>query len=125
MKEEYVKKETYILAKEKGFDWDCQYVATSEFFVYKSGLDNHNQYHDYYSVPTQSLLQKWLREEKGIVVTVVPYGYKLSERFDIDNTFSYSVHTVKGVWICDGCDFLSYTEAMETGEQEALKQLSQ
>ena len=77
MKEELISFETAKLAKEKGFNWWCETVGTTktpEVNIYRSGLDNHNQYDGYYSVPTQSLLQKWFREKYNLHPYVTPYG---------------------------------------------------
>ena len=62
------------LAKEKGFD-----VQTFDWYDYagnyNKGFIPHKlhecpRYKEYYA-PTQSLLQRWLREEKGIVIEVI------------------------------------------------------
>lgn len=63
MKDELIKYETAVIAKEKGFDWNTSShynLAGLEFMD-----DMKNTEHDVfeYSAPTQSLLQRWLREE--------------------------------------------------------------
>lgn len=64
------------LAKEKGFD-----VQTFDWYDYTGnyhkGFIPHElhecpRYKEYYA-PTQSLLQRWLREEKGLCISVEAY----------------------------------------------------
>ncbi|MBR3565328.1 MAG: hypothetical protein IKN91_03235 [Paludibacteraceae bacterium] len=65
--EQYIEYETARLAKQAGFDWKCTQC------YYNGEFDN--DYYDSYnfngsclyqiSAPTQSVLQRWLREEKG------------------------------------------------------------
>ena len=68
--EEICTYEVCKLAKEKGFD-----VPTAEFYNDDGNIGcyprafNHNEFPDGdYAAPTQSLLQRWLREEKGYYV---------------------------------------------------------
>ena len=79
------------LAKEKGFDEECGEFycedksqkritriscnrhVTSFDYCTNSMLEDYYPPHEYcyIAAPTQSLLQRWLREEKGIVVEVI------------------------------------------------------
>jgi len=120
MEEQLIKFETAKLAKEKGFDiktlnvWadfklvppKCREVSASELFQ-----------NEYYA-PTQSLLQKWLRDVHNIEVEPCRIDLKGSNNYDCNveiwkknNTYSteYSVHGK------------TYEEALEKGLQEALK----
>lgn len=72
--EEICTYEVCKLAKEKGFN-----VRTFDWYDYtgnyQKGFIPHElhacpRYKEYYA-PTQSLLQRWLREEKGIVIEVI------------------------------------------------------
>ena len=85
--EEICTYEVCKLAKEKGFQLDCigYYDFEGEFhFNYESAISNkertfcHNKYNniwhrDLTDAPTQSLLQRWLREEKGLCISVEAY----------------------------------------------------
>lgn len=66
MIEEIISFETAVLAKEKGFDLR----ATSSMYMcmgeHEGKLGNSTDCHKYICAPTQSLLQKWLREKHGI-----------------------------------------------------------
>ena len=83
-KDWYVSFETAELAKEKGFDWECREIyyidGSSETLQYFEGsvtnLDIPGAYFSdvaevVYTAPTQSLLQKWLREKHGLLVSPI------------------------------------------------------
>lgn len=71
--EEICTYEVCKLAKEKGFDVpthyayneNCQKAMYMELCLNRNTKDSHS-----ISAPTQSLLQRWLREEKGLHITV-------------------------------------------------------
>ena len=71
--EEICTYEVCKLAKEKGFretvGW---YYNTNGLNLLKRGCNggNPNLINGLYSAPTQSLLQRWLREEKGVTICV-------------------------------------------------------
>ena len=126
MKEEIVSFETAKLAKEKGFDWKVR-DSYIQYLEAKIALDstsslydcNHNMNVKQYSAPTQSLLQRWLREEHGIHVWVQPnllwqrYHHKgIVDRKETHNTnIAFDGESMKD----------TYEEALEAGLQEALK----
>ena len=74
--EEICTYEVAKLAKEKGFretvGW---YYNTNGLNLLKRGCNggNPNLINGLYSAPTQSLLQRWLREEKGLCISVEAY----------------------------------------------------
>ena len=72
MREELIKFDTAILAKEKGFDYD-----TDDYYSSKTKVTSVS--YNEYPAPTQSLLQKWLREKHNIHIVVnigIPHGSK-------------------------------------------------
>ncbi len=79
MKEVLISLETAKLAKEKGFNEGC-------FYYYYDGkvieLREHNHLREHnsemycWSAPTQSLLQKWLREIHNLHIMIIPYNNK-------------------------------------------------
>lgn len=73
MKEQLIDFETAKLAKEKGFKHNsiC-YDGSGEIMENINSYTNNYMQRFRYEAPTQSLLQKWLREEHGIWVTVIP-----------------------------------------------------
>jgi hypothetical protein len=79
---------------------------------------------EYYSAPTQSLLQKWLREKHNLLVEInfrtfgVSSGngyFYMVERKNKDKSMNNYIG--KDVW----SGFETYEQALESGLQEALK----
>lgn len=115
MKDELITFKTAVLAKEKGFNEVCQksYIGTPA--VQTSDINHKNtDYIHRCSAPTQSLLQRWLREVHNIFVSC---SY---DHIKCDGTYF--------IWygvMAKSCDsehgFKSYEEALEAGLQEALK----
>lgn len=72
--DELISLETAKLARKKGFKEGCLHY-------YQNGIVETDGCYNHYnmckgnicSAPTQSLLQRWLREEKGIIVEVIAY----------------------------------------------------
>lgn len=95
MRDTYINFETAILAKKNGFDWPCFYYATYkrkfpttlEYDSDKPSLANWNDttgmnFYDRVSLPTQALLQRWLREKHQVDIVIIPtpnnhYTFKL------------------------------------------------
>lgn len=147
MEETLVTFETAKLAKEKGFNIDClnyyilKYNKTpyieqgieyqsDRYIEFDWNLNKEsskqikapypNTYHESQcSAPTQSLLQKWLREKHNIVVEPTLLGGLVSET----NLFDCSVFYVKNKTICESKLKVtnSYEEVLEIGLIEALK----
>lgn len=112
MKEQLIAFETAKLAKNKGFDsiegWSRMYNQDGEF---------KSPYKETYPAPTQSLLQKWLREKHNILVesthfTASHFTYKIYKKDNIITILFLG--TVKDI-------FDNYEHALEKGLQEALK----
>lgn len=149
MEEQLVTFETAKLAKEKGFKELCfaafhknnrndgyfesGIISQSEYFKFPT-MSNGDKIavlqKDYVHTilrPTQSLLQKWLREKHNIYVTSKPYIDDVSNETDenikfqilweneiIDVKDSYNVFS-------DYTYYHNYEEALEIGLQEGLK----
>ena len=137
MKESLISLKTAILAKETGFDEECEWVIynpskSTENEPYRCGKRKYN----FYSRPpkdgrtrvhicTQSLLQKWLREKFNIIVEVVEY-YTEEDLPLSDLKFP----TPKGWYYWDKYDddfseekaekFAFYEQALDYGLQKAL-----
>lgn len=132
MKEQLIEFETAKLAKEKGFNlysqgWygcdDPMEGKPNKFFIRnfatweEFGEEDSQEGTEIYSAPTQSLLQKWLRDSHKIDTGVSYWD---------DGTYSYRVKKiVKGkmeffnrfVWVG------TYEETLEIGLMEALRQI--
>ncbi|MDB4378235.1 hypothetical protein N9Z41_00555 [bacterium] len=143
MKEQLITFETAKLAKEKGFDMlNC----TNAYNVFRENLkksgeglitteaeeEPHHggvtcilrtfyQSKDWTLAPTQSLLQKWLREEHGIHIVIKHTKSHMIGNF-IDNNrkqiFDEWTFSFKGM---EYSKHNSYEKALEKGLQEALK----
>ena len=98
-----------------GYDKDVNgypYRTLSELFPLQ-----HNIIENHFSAPTQSLLQKWLREKHDINLRVASNSktshFPVNELLDLYKTIGYSQKDTK--------IYKTYEEALEKGLQEALK----
>ena len=142
MEEQLINFETAKLAKEKGFNiptrnfyadftwksievYSCIEVGYNEF---TDSMENNHGFGDITLIPTQSLLQKWLREVHNIEVLIsrIPPEAVLADKNKGKNILrNYNCY----VWnlnsnprISNNGIFLDiYEEALEAGLQEALK----
>ena len=115
MLDELVSLETAKLAYEKGFN-----IITYPFYEqFDIKLNRHKNLHEGYSAPTQSLLQRWLREKHNIHIEIelasdhelnilIPYIYQFDIYKDGDGVFDRNFYN-------------TYEEALEVGLYEALK----
>ena len=127
MKEKLITFETAELAKEKGFDELIKtlYITdrgnTRLAKANNSGRTNSNyiEREDYkvYSAPTQSLLQKWLREVHEIHININTFYFEDLEKY------GYEVEDIihKDGWVVMSNTAGTYEEALEKGLQEGLK----
>lgn len=120
MVDELITFETAILAKEKGFNWDCHWVLYrgTRSVLHKCpampSISKDLESGDYILQPTQTKLATWLREKCGIVVSV-----------DVDDTLTYflTITTIKdGKYIGNTIygEYKTYELALETGLLDAL-----
>lgn len=98
----------------------CSYIVNN-----RDGIDFSNKYYTLYEAPTQSLLQKWLREvhrtditvitdwKQGVRVYYVGFSFVNTEN-KIDIWFSKDENNNK-------IEYSDYEEALEIALQEALK----
>jgi len=141
MNEELISLETAKLAKEKGFDvpvfnfikncgegtgvmtgLECEMEESCEFYEI---LEDHNKFKDQeiWSQPTQSLLQKQLREEHDLVVSIlVDFQFQPLPIKRIGFSFKITNEDLT-IQIYPIVRFNTYEEALEQGLQEALKLL--
>ena len=125
-KEVLITFKTAKLAKEKGFNWNTLHCFTDEGSLQYSsgdeddnGVYNHNSW-DNFSAPSQSVLQKWMREQYNthleINVNIMRdwyyTGYNLSDKRCAEIKELYE----KG----DSFVGVSYEEALEQVLFEAL-----
>lgn len=121
MTEELVTLETAKLLKDKGFNEYCKDIINHKGImmetIFRTSKDLPKLF---YSCPTQSVAQKWLRETKNIHICVYNcacgYGYEISKA---DNGTHIASSVYEGP--NDGGKWDVYEEALEAGLQEALK----
>lgn len=121
MTEELVTLETAKLLKEKGFNEYCKDIINHKGImmetIFRTSKDLPKLF---YSCPTQSVAQKWLRETQNIHICVYNcacgYGYEISKA---DNGTHIASSVYKGP--NDGGKWDVYEDALEAGLQEALK----
>ena len=142
MADELITFETAKLAKEKGFNLETHdYFSKDSYekeFSHKIGFNDDywgdNYIHNWntngepfkpfskecYSTPTQSLLQKWLREVYSINILTTVHQVNGS-----NITYDYCLHKPYGsqskMTSWSQINYESYEEALEIGLQEALK----
>jgi hypothetical protein len=121
MKDQLISYETAKLAYENKFDIECDYgynlVNMRCSYDPFRDLDNStNKGSDTYSAPTQSLLQKWLREKHYIQIEInwdtICYDVKIWHP-DMRDLLTNLVHKSER--------YNTYEEALEIGLQEGLK----
>jgi len=115
MEEQLIGFEVAKLAKEKGFRGrveDC-YDMNGSINDYDSRIT-----YTHYLAPTQSLLQKWLRDEYSIDIYLGRTGVRDAWNLDGVRKFGYSFIDSEHRW---KTEFKTYEEALEQGLLEALK----
>lgn|SRR3990167_10512152 len=120
MQDQLVSFETAKLAKEKKFREECFsfYNGFNELVLMEEDatIGDYNSTKIYISAPSQSFIQKWLRETHKIHLIVDPAE---------DNSYGIIVGTIQDMeWIYENNEpkyFKTYEEAIESGLQKALK----
>lgn len=133
MKEQLVEFETAKLAKEKGFNIPCynHFTRKGKFRFCHPDDVKYSFVHEnegWVEAPTQSLLQKWLREEHNIFVSINTVSEeKWYSAEDVEHIPVHKYRVIKNIdnFKYDVIDwsepFETYEEALEKGLQEALK----
>lgn len=111
MKEKLITFETAKLAKEKG----CRLTAYTNMYNQDGNFDS--PYKETYPSYSQSLLQRWLRENMNINVLVVNYYDKFSCVMKTTNDHHRDGYSIKSI-LTD-----TYEKALEAGLLEALKMI--
>ena len=111
--------ETALLAREKGFDIDCGWKLRK----LEDGSFTHTNCSELgIEQPTQSLLQKWLRETHNIDVWVAKIGTTSEKKY-------YFQIMNKNSWIntdnSNSTRFLRFEDALEIGLFESLQLVSE
>jgi hypothetical protein len=137
MQDQLVTKETALLAKDKGFYWDTALgLSLREFGGYNTKISTMvgsdpiikwDRFDSDLRMPTQSLLQKWLRDIHNINITICLSGKKYDEpsypwdSFEQDEVFFYVIIHNKNESTTLEPYFNIYEEALEQALIESLK----
>jgi hypothetical protein len=125
MKEELISYETAELAKEKGFHEETQAMTCGKEYPIVCNPQEETTYDwnskEGYSIPTQSLLQKWLREKHNIHIYIetTPTFDKMQGnkwKCSIKYCFQPFKWTTGHYYLKN-----TYEESLELGLQNALK----
>lgn len=126
MNETLINFETAKLAKEKGFT-----EKRSSAYVYRNELHQSSNYKGILihsnilccdiPAPTQSLLQKWLREKYKIDIYIFPCYSESVYSNDRELLGYFPCIQSKSIDKCDCKTVDTYEEALEDGLQQALK----
>lgn len=130
MDEQLVAFETATLAEEKGFNWGTRYFTDGAYiesvldyeedYFDQTFIAQHNKEYDgpIYLLPSQSTLQKWLREEHEVHICVRP-ALKEGKRMYWLSIYNY---LKDGSLLASNIKcFDSYEQAIEEGLQKVLK----
>lgn len=125
MTEELVTLKTAKLLKEKGFNEFCKNIINDNGMIMETVYRTNNDLpKSFYSCPTQSIAQKWLREIRGVYVYVEPV---IGKRWKL-SFCDFNVPTEESDWMENEINkgngykvYVTYEEALEAGLQEALK----
>lgn len=118
MKEQLISFETAKLAKEKGFTQKGIYPKWRVDGKILVELTNGDE--EYHSASTQSLLQKWLREEHNIHILMNVGMYDGNKQTFYCNVCLFGENLYKSKFRSK-TSIYTYEEALEEGLQEALK----
>jgi len=129
MKEQIINSETAKLAKKKGFKVPGRYayaLSIPDRYIdvnscYGEALDDVESGR-YVEAPTQSLLQKWLREKHNLHITIMYLDCSLYFGYTIEDmsTNSFLTEEVYGTHVEP---FDLYEKALEEALRESLKQI--
>lgn len=115
--EDLISFKTAKLANEKGFNvWCSSAYCHLEFLGMATEIEYNTFIKDTYPAPTQSILQKWLRENYNIHVEVIWID-------TLSDLYVYHISTTGNGIRPDSQHYNSYIEALEYGLFEALKSI--
>lgn len=136
--EYYVSFEVANLLKEAGFDWECNHYyftqngKTEVKSDFRHPAQNYNESmatmdsksfeFEVCSCPTLDVAQRWLREVKGICLTIQPLFDKVNGQFNVVVGFTPFIHRMDGEMIIVSLDSEhTYEEAQESGIKKTLE----
>ena len=126
-----IKYSTAVIAKEKNYDegvWNC-FKDNGKLIDYSRNINPYKNDGKFYSAPTQSKLQKWLREKHNFHPYIVPVGLLPIdgvEKWKIANIRDLTLKTEEdlgGILLRRRRNEENYFDTYEDALEEALKQM--
>jgi hypothetical protein len=117
MTEQFIEFETAKLAKEKGFNKEQNNFYHSHGYLNKTINDF---FVPRFEAPTQSLLQKWLREVHDIDLDI--YRNVLTEKYRVNEVYVNCKEIALDTYT-EETEYKTYEEALEAGLIVGLKQI--
>lgn len=133
MKDELISFETAKLAKEKGFDEDCNNYYTPEGkhesldegdIIDNTWIGDKFERDGFCTTPTQTLLQRWLRENHSL--HIYPFGVG-TDKSEVFNAYVVGgIFTTPELLVYESytLTYKTYEEALEIALKEALNTLN-
>lgn len=120
--EQFIKPKTAKLAKQAGFDWKVYTRYFRDEFREEDVCMNYNNLDWFgrlsYSAPTQAVLQRWLREVKGVYIEIT---HTATDEFYVtihSRNFIVTKHVLTENR--QTLTFPTFEAALEAGEQKCL-----
>jgi hypothetical protein len=123
MVEHLIERETALLAKEKGFNWSCNAILniyeddSSSIGTYALARNSNLEGYQC-TLPSQSYLQKWIRETHDIHIINSYVHSEKEKRYE----FIVFNNKTKGWGVAEA--YKTYEEGFEDKLREALKNIS-
>ena len=125
--EQFIELKTAKLAKQAGFDWTCYKVYKDDItenntlFTYTNKEGCNNKFNFLCSAPTQSVLQRWLREIKKISVEIY-HAIVLSSDGSITIKWVYNAYYLNSNEnsVVSSYEFDTFEDALEAALQKCL-----
>lgn len=136
---EYASLKLSLLAKQKGFDWECTHVYRDDkdleklqYYEYGGEVSNdqlikdedYTQQNCLCVAPTLNMLVDWFRREKNIIILIQPY-FNFGDELVDHNIWDWelSLNGLMSGWISEDNNFNTYEEALEASLIEAFNRI--
>ncbi len=128
----YLSKGICMLFKDAGFDWKINHwYSRGGKLVDNSDLSpiDWNRYalENECSAFTLEVAQRWLREEKGIIVYVIPRGHNVFEYYlscdPLNSKSDFKMDPLGDFTYNSTCDFSNYDEALAHGIVKGVRMI--
>ena len=128
----YLSKGICMLFKEAGFNWKINHwYSRGGKLVDNSDMSpidwNSDALENECSAFTLEVAQRWLREEKGIIVYVIPRGHNVFEYYlscdPLNDKSNFEMSPLGDFTYNSTCDFANYDEALAHGVVKGIRMI--